>query len=166
MAVIDPRLVARALSEVGTSSFEKFGQSVESKINIDLVEYIDRLLIRSYFYARLAPVDGVISPNSFSAYISQFATHSQVRSRRADQELASYLIRRFDMSYETTEDMEEGIDKDELKKLAELILQVRTAGGYVKQEGEKLAYNDALHILRVFRRRQLEKENSPGSQWG
>jgi hypothetical protein len=36
----------------------------------------------------------------------------------------------------------------------------------VKQEGELLAYNDALHILRVFQKRVEEKELSPANRWG
>jgi hypothetical protein len=97
--------------------FEIHYADVESKIPEELVQYIDRLLIRAYFHARLSPVPGAPIPDSWRAYMSQFANYGDVRNNRGDQELAGYLIRKFGLTYETTNEMLEGLDREELEDL-------------------------------------------------
>ncbi|MDK4739419.1 hypothetical protein PH547_11095 [Rhizobium sp. CNPSo 3464] len=146
--------------------FENHYAAVEHKIPFELVGYIDRILIRAYLYSKLSPAEGIAPPESWRSYIGQFANFGDVRSLRARSQLAGYFTRRFKMTYETTEEMVAGIDQSELEILTERIYETKKASGNVKVEGRLLAYNDALHILRVFRRRVEAKENSPGNQWG
>jgi hypothetical protein len=146
--------------------YENFYRANDRKISVDLVEYIDRLLIRSYFYARLAPADGVAPPKDWRAYVSQFCNYEDVRNNVGDHELADYLIRKFGLAYESTEEMLGGIDADELDTLTNDIQKVREHGGWVKAAGDILAYNDALQVLRVYQRRMDNSENSPGNPFG
>ncbi|WP_152047602.1 hypothetical protein [Aureimonas psammosilenae] len=146
--------------------FENHYGHVESKIPLELVEYIDRLIIRAYLYSRLAPADGIAPPRSWSDYISQFATYNDVRANRAAPELAAYLVRKFKMTYEPNERTSEGIDEEELQRLTDRILEAKQQNGYAKAEREILARNDALHTLRIFRRRLQEDEHSPANRWG
>jgi len=165
-------LTEKTVEEVATHlraqilEFEYHYASVERKIPLELVQYVDRLLIRAYLYSRLAPAEGVVPPKSWVAYISQFATYDNVRAKKAKAELASYLIRKFGMSYESNDETMEGIDRNELEQLAKKIFEAKKQRGYAKVEGELLAYNDALHILRVFRKRIEMKEHSPANKWG
>ncbi len=165
-------LTKKTVEEVATHlraqvlEFENNYGLVERKIPLDLVEYIDRLLIRAYFYARLAPAKGIEPPKSWQAYISQFATYADVRTNDAQVELASYLVRKFRMKYEANDETMKDIDKEELEELAKKIHEAKKSSGYVKREGELLAYNDAVHILRVFHKRIENNETSPGNKWG
>jgi hypothetical protein len=165
-------LTQKTVEEVATHlrrqmfEFENHYERVEHKVTEDLVDYIDRLLIRAYFHARLSPVPGSAIPKSWRAYMSQFANYGDIRSNRGDRELAGYLTRKFGFSYESTKQMEAGIDRDELNDLSKKIQEVRAQAGRVKAEAELLAYNDALHVLRVYKRREERGEESPGNPFG
>lgn len=143
--------------------FEFNYQQVESKITYPLVEYIDRLLIRAYFYSRLAPVDGAAIPPNWRAYMSQFANYGDIRSQRGDQELATYLVNKFGATYESTEEMLDGVDCDELESLTAIIHQAKNK---MQDDDDVLAYNDALHVLRVYTRRRQLNESSPANPFG
>lgn len=146
--------------------FENYYSMLEHRIPLDLVGYIDRLLIRAYLYSKLAPVDGIDPPKGWRSYIGQFANYGDVKSITAKSQLAGYFIRRFSMTYETNEEMQNGIDSEELENLTNRIYQAKIDGGLVKTEGKLLSRNDALHILRVFRKRIEAKESNPGNKWG
>jgi hypothetical protein len=68
-------------------------------MSLELVDYIDRLLIRAYFRAHMAPVPGTRPPKSWRDYIGNFASYGEVRRNRCDRELATYLVRRFDLTF-------------------------------------------------------------------
>lgn len=165
-------LTEKTVEEVATHlraqilEFENHYHNVENRIPLDLVQFIDRILIRSYFYSRLSPAEGVLSPKSWQAYISQYATYADVKANRAQGELASYLVRRFHMAYESNAETINGVDNEELKALAERIHNIKKESGAAKAEGALLAFNDALHILRVFAKRIETKELSPANPWG
>ena len=164
-------LTQKTVEEVATHlraqilEFENHYGPVESKIPIQMIEYIDRLLIRAYFYARLAPVEGASIPKSWNAYISQFANYPDISKNQGDKELAAYLIRKFSMSYEGSDEMLAGIDRDELDGLTAKIHEAKTRRR-ARPEGDVLAYNDALHVLRIFQRRRETGEESPGNPFG
>jgi hypothetical protein len=164
-------LTEKTVEEVATHlrrqifEFENHYQAVESKIPLELVEYIDRLLIRAYFYARLSPAEDAAVPRSWRTYIGQFATYGDIRANKGDQELGAYLTRKFGMSYETATEMLDGVDEGELEELTRKIHEVKSQGRD-RPEGDVLAYNDALHVLRVYRRRQVSGEESPGNPFG
>jgi hypothetical protein len=70
------------------------------------------------------------------------------------------------MTYEGSDETVQGVDKEELMVLARRIHELKRENGSIKAEGELLAYNDALHILRVFAKRTEMKELSPANRWG
>lgn len=161
-------LTEKTVEEVATHlrrqmiEFEFNYASLEGKITYPLVEYIDRLLIRSYFYARLSPVEGASVPENWRAYMSQFANYGDIRHNRGDHELASYLIGKFGLIYEDTETMLKGIADDELEELTAAIHAAKGNRG----DDDVLAYNDALHVLRVYSRRRDDNEQSPANPFG
>lgn len=164
-------LTSKTVEEVATHlrrqifEFENHYEAIEAKIPLELIEYFDRLLIRAYFYSRLAPAEGASMPKSWRAYIGQFASYGDIRANKGDKELGAYLTRKFGMSYETTEEMLDGVDSDELEELTKRIHQMKSQVRD-RPEGDVLAYNDALHVLRVYRRRQTSGEESPGNPFG
>jgi hypothetical protein len=58
--------------------------------------------------------------------------------------------------------MLEGIDQGELEELTKAIHVAKGA----KSEDDVLAYNDALHVLRIYARRARDREESPGNPFG
>ena len=146
--------------------YENYYERNENRITPDIVEHIDRILIRSYFYAKLLPVEGVRPPKNWFSYVSQFCNFADVRNNRGDKELADYLMQKFGLSYETTEESERGIDTEELSSLSANIQKARERGGKSKDTNNILAHNDALQVLRVYNRRRDGNENSPGNPFG
>jgi hypothetical protein len=138
----------------------------ENKITLDVVEYIDRILIRSYFYARLAPLSSMNLPAGWRSYIEQFGSYASIRADRGNDDLARYLVRKFGLNYESAIDMKVGIEESEILALADEILRVRSESRRPKGSAEVLAYNDALHVLRVYQRRKIDGENSPKNPFG
>ena len=155
-------LTEKTVDEVATHirrqiyEFENMYAATEHHVKFNVVEYIDRILIRAYFYAKLIPEEGVLRPQNWRSYISQFCNYADVKGNNGDHELGDYLIRKFDLVYESTDDMEKSIDKLEIEQLSDDIEKVRERAGKVKRHAKTLAYNDALQVLRVYQRR-LEK---------
>lgn len=164
-------LTEKCVEEVATHlrrqifEYENHYEAVDEKMPLEWIEYIDRLLIRAYFHSRLSNAGHVQPPKSWRAYIEQFASYKDIRANQGDKELGGYLIRKFDMSYESVQEMLNGIDNDELEHLTKKIHEVKQRSKN-RPEGDVLAYNDALHVLRVYKRRIVCGEESPGNPFG
>lgn len=165
-------LTQKVVEEVATHlraqmiEFEINYSFIESKMNVDLIEYIDRILIRTYFYAKLTPADEIKGPESWRAFMDQFANYGAIRTNNGDPQLAAYMLRKFGMVYESTEEMLKEVDLEELEELTKTISVARSQGRHAPSDDDILAYNDALHILRVFQRRRETNEESPGNPFG
>lgn len=144
--------------------YENHYLHIESMINLNVAEHIDRELIKSYFFARLDPIDGQKVPSSWRDFIEQFASYHNLMADRADEELARYLTGKFGFEYESAETMVVGIEKGEIEALASEILRVR--GNSARPKADILAYNDALQVLRIYQRRRINGEASPGNPFG
>ncbi|MES2986607.1 MAG: hypothetical protein V4808_01750 [Pseudomonadota bacterium] len=166
--ILSEKTVEEAATHIRRQIFEYENayEANDSKITVELVEYIDRLLIRAYFYSNLCPVGGIAPPKNWRAYVSQFCNYGDVRENKGDHELADYLMRKFGFTYESTAVIEKGIDKQQVNELAADIQAVRERGGRVRAAGGILAYNDALQVLRIYNRRSEYSETSPGNPFG
>lgn len=146
--------------------FESVYARIEGRLNVDLVEYIDRVLIRSYFYARLAPIPGIKAPTGFRSYVENFASYADIKADRGDKELARYLIAKFDFVYETVEEMQEGIDMAEVDALTEVIKTERGGQSRKTDATELLAANDALQVFTIYAKQFKNREGSPANPFG
>lgn len=145
--------------------FEINYQDIEHTITEALVQYIDRLIIRAYFYSKINPIEGTNPPDNWRDYMAQFADYSSIRNNRGDRDLGIYLVNRFKLEYEDTETMLEGISENELEELTASIHRTKTAGD-LNNTDDILAYNDALQVLRVYQKRKIDRENSPVNPFG
>ncbi len=146
--------------------FRNVYENNENRMTLELVEYVSRLLIRSYFYSKLAPADGVKPPSSWRAYIGTFCNFGDILSNRGDTELANYLISKLGFSYEATADTSIGIDQEEMTALTASIRVAKQGGGVAKDADELLAEHDAMQVLRIYARRAQDREESPGNPFG
>lgn len=165
-------LTEKAVEELATHiraqifEFEAVYAHIESQLNVEMVEYIDRILIRSYFYARLAPMPGIKAPAGFRSYIENFASYADIKGDRGDEELARYLIAKFGFDYETSEEMREGVDMAEVDALAEVIKTARVDRSRTSDAAEVLAANDALQVFTIYAKRLKNREGSPANPFG
>jgi hypothetical protein len=164
-------LTSKAVEEVGSHlrrqilEYEYHYWEGDRFVRVEDVRLIDRLLIRSYFYAKLAPVPGQKKPRSFRDYVNQFADYGAIRAQKGWDDLSAFLCAKFDLVFEDEGEMMRGVDKDELAELTDQIHVEKNREDQVKKD-KVLAYNDALHVLRVYGRRQENGETNPKSPFG
>jgi hypothetical protein len=62
--------------------------------------------------------------------------------------------------------MRVGIEESDIEGLAAEIVRIRSESGRPRESAGVLAYNDALQVLRVYRRRENDGESSPTNPFG
>jgi hypothetical protein len=163
-------LAAPALEEVHTHlratilEFEKHYAPIESLVTEDLLQQVDRILIRAFFYAKHSINVSRRAPPNWKGYIGQFCSYDKVRNRRGREELQAYLCSKFGLDFETNEDMRRSIDRDDLKALMNSIVKERSARNNLNEQ--KLALNDALHVMRVLSRRHSSQDIGAANVFG
>lgn len=147
--------------------FQNFYQDNEDAFQEQGIEYIDRILIRTYFYAKHNLTLGNKRPATWRSFIEQFASYDDICKGRADNSLAQYLVEKFGFEYENEIQLSEGLEDDEITALADEILTVRESKGMKLSEARQvLATNDAIQILKIYKRRLLQNEGSPANPFG
>jgi len=120
----------------------------------------DRILIRAYFYSKIAPPAPSLGVKSWSQFVNQFLPYTEIRTAEARIALRTYLREKFGLRSETKSDLEEAINKDDLNKLTRKLLN-----SGIKDKRE-LAINDAAHILLVYSLRSEAREVAKASPVG
>ncbi|WP_284316481.1 hypothetical protein [Labrys miyagiensis] len=149
-----------------TLEFEHFYSDIEIYIDEDFIPLIDRILIRAYFYARLGINTGKKAPAGWKSYVGQFCNHDDVRRKRNREGLRLYLCDRFGFEFEAKDLILKSVDRDDLSKLTFAIVAAREGRFSKGVQATKLAYNDALHMLRVGARRREDGDNSAPNPFG
>lgn len=147
--------------------YENFYKEIEGSVDINFVPIIDRILIRSYFYAKLSPEISHSPPKGWISYISQFCNYAEIRRRRGQESLRMYLCDKFGLEFEPKENMLKTIDRSDLSKLTFAISAERDSNLFRKKmRSNVLAYNDALHVLRIYSKRMEIGDNIAPNQFG
>lgn len=161
-------LTEKALEEVISHiratdlEFRNFYQGIETSINREFARHIDRILIRAYFYARLDSEPKRIVPNEWTGYIALFCTYSDLHSEAGKDSLRRYLCEEFGFSFESSDEMLNGVKEGELEELKSRIVEARKETYRDKEKEELLAYNDALQVLRIYaKRKELGETRKP-----
>jgi len=129
----------------------------EENIEIDVIKHSDRILIRSYFYAKKEN-----KINSWNNYIDQFLSIKYIEKslNQGIDDLRRYLISEYNLVFVSNEDLEKYCNSDEVQQLFNIINDDN-----IKQN-EELAYNTALQIHSVYGFRKHYKEISNVSEFG
>lgn len=133
--------------------------SREHYMNAEMARHIDHILVRSYFYARSR--DYGRRPKGWRDYVNQFADYEEI-VHQGKESMREYLCKRYNLVFESREEMEAGIDAGELDELAEVVLAVKK----YRPQDAFLARNDALQVLRIYRRRQELGDRSGANPFG
>jgi hypothetical protein len=131
---------------------------VESKVDLVVASQAPRILIRSYFYAKLAPVDGKQRFKGWSSYIDQFCVYRSLRTTEGKDSLRGYLCRKYGFKFQDRESVSKEVDRGELEKLKQRFLPLK--------QREEMALNDALMVLLVYARRKAAGERYNGNPYG
>ena len=137
---------------------------MEPYVDMALARHIDRILIRSYFYARH---DDTVrkKPAGWASYVGMFCTYQALHTEAGNDSLRRYLCEEFGFTYEFSSEMLVGVDKEELEILKNKLFEIRS-GGRRKDQEETLSYNDALQVLRVYAKRRALGETTKANPFG
>jgi len=139
---------------------------MEPHVTLDIARHIDRILIRSYFYARLGEGNMGKKPNGWRSYLGQFCEYRKLHSNLGRESLKEYLCTLFDLDFESTETLEADIDNRELDALTDKIKSVKFFNNHSDPKNELLARNDALQVLRIYQKRKESGETKRRGPYG
>ncbi|MFM0097512.1 hypothetical protein PQQ87_17995 [Paraburkholderia nemoris] len=127
--------------------FQNHFSEREPFLTRELISHSDRILIRTYFYAKF---EGKV--NGWKKFISSFADHSKIRTAEGREQLKSYLINQFNLEFLDNQELTAGVKVEDVDKLAKSFIE----SGF--KDREDLAKNDAImvHSVYAFRRRHSE----------
>jgi hypothetical protein len=139
--------------------FQNLYQPVEGSVNPTIAQNADKILIRSYFYARHSPPSGAGGPASWQQFMNQFLTYADIeRGAKARDQLRRYLVNQFGLLYVSRSDLLGVCDPSEVAELARALAPFKPK--------TSLAENDALMALAIYGRRKREGEQSEISEYG
>ena len=152
-------LTEAALEEVhshleGTDwEFQNYFMTIEPFVTKELVRHTPKILIRSYFYARIDPLLDE-RPAGWRSFIDQMCNYEDLHSQRGRKQLQTYLQVKFGMEFVSHADLSQLADEGEVEKLARRIRP--------DKKDEVLAVNDARQILAVYgNRKKIGEEHKP-----
>lgn len=138
--------------------FKSFMSSIEDSITLDIARNDPKILVRSYFYARLQPDEHVGNPRSWDLYIGQFCDYGELHRLSGKESIRKYLQATFSMDYVARSQLEEHIVPKALEALSAKLEDAK--------KSKNLATNDALMALAVYAIRDLRKETAEVSEFG
>ena len=135
--------------------FFNYFSEMEQYITGEVARNSNKILIRSYFYAKQERKIG-----NWQAYIEQFMTFNNVYNDKGREELRKYLLVEYKLNFISNDELESLCNLDKVKSLAEEMMSSNI------KENEKLAYNTALLVHGVYGLRQKNNEVSSVSEYG
>lgn len=157
-------LTEPALDEVWThiistdTEFSAEFSAIENKIDLTIASQAQRILIRSYFYTKLAPSDSSTKIKGWTTYLDQFCNYRSLRTSEGKDSLREYLCRKYGLEFEDFDFMLEQVDLDKLDEITKRFLPMK--------KKEVMAKADALIVLFVYARRRANRERYSGNPYG
>ena len=134
--------------------FDNDFRDTERYVGLDLVRHSSKILIRAYFYTKLAPITDIEGPTCWENFIDQICDYSALQRSKGGDQIRKYLMERFALRYVTTEELERSLSQGEVESLADRLVKVRV------EKTRVLAVNDAKMVLAVYaKRRELGEEH-------
>lgn len=142
-------------THIRASCFEFVNNFVEIEpyITREIAAESDKVLIRTYFYAKEA--GRVVGWKSF---VNQFVDYEAIMANRGMDELKGYLLNQFNMEYLDIGELSDCVNIDEVNRLAERLKEFK--------KKDELAYNDALMVCAIYGQRKKFKETNVQSEYG
>lgn len=135
--------------------FRNYFADIESHITREIARNSNKILIRSYFYAK---EEGHVT--RWNAYLGQFISYGNIERSEGREELRKYLMAEYGLSFTENAELETVTDETKVSALADALLACDD------KENEALAYNTALLAYGIFGLRRKFKETSSASEYG
>ncbi len=135
--------------------FINYFQAMEPHITREIARNSDKILIRSYFYAK---EEGRVK--SWKTYLDQFMTYNNVNTNEGRDELKKYLLAEFNLRYMENDELESVCNTKNVMSLSEAML------ANDDKKNKQLAYNTALLVHGVYGLRKKYNETGSVSEYG
>lgn len=139
--------------------FQNYFAAAEPFVTLEIARNAPKMLVRSYFYARLSPAEGVGGPRNWGEFIHQVCDMNALHSMQGREQIREYLIEKFGLEYVTTEELTQYSKKGEIEELADA-LELQRTGPRV------LAVNDVRMAVGVYDKRREMGEERHGNPYG
>jgi hypothetical protein len=130
--------------------FKNYYASREAFITPAIAAQGDRILIRTYFYAKML----LKKVSGWKAFLDRFVDPDEVaaKSDKGEAQLQAYLSKTYELQVMSREECIAGVDVNELRSLADELQKRDPARNIL------LAENDALMVLMVYSQRRRNHE--------
>ncbi len=135
--------------------FINYFSEVEPHITCEIARNSNKILIRSYFYAKQ---EGVVT--SWKSFLGQFVTYSNIVRPEGREELRNYLLSEYGLSFVENDELESVSSESAVKLLANAML------ANDDKKNESLAYNTALQVHGIYGLRSKNKETTTSTEYG
>jgi hypothetical protein len=129
-------------------------QPRESYLTVDLIRESSQIFIRTYYHAKIEGYS-----KSWSNFIGEFITYSQLHTASGREEFKTYITQQFGMEYISSDDLYSKTSHNDVSNLADQILSI-------KQGSQSLADAISLTINSVYGQRRANKEFSTFPEYG
>ena len=132
-------------------------RETEICVTNEIARHANKMLIRTYFYAKNSPVDGEHIPRGWRSFIGQLCDYTNLHKPHGFR-IKMYLAEKFGMMFESGVDLARLCDEDEVQELAAKLLPLK--------KEEILALNDARQVLAVYGKRRALNEHAKANPYG
>jgi hypothetical protein len=140
------------------AEFRHYFEAVEYHVDQHMARNASKIMIRSYFYARLDSRPAERRPTSWPGFVGQFCPYNDLYKPEAEEHLRRYLSSSFNMRSESSAELLKLVSYEEVNNLAGRLSD--------SKPDARLAWNDALMALTVYGRRARRREDSKVSEFG
>ena len=138
--------------------YQDYFQQVEAHIDKEIARHASKILLRAYFHARLEPLSEQ-PPKGWRMFIEQICSYDNLnRASISRDQIKNYLIEKFGFEYMDETDMKNVVDDEEAEQLANQIKPIKS--------DDILAHNDARHILAIYGKRTMLREDHKPNPYG
>ena len=81
------------------TEFRNDFENIERYVSIDVARHSPKILIRTYFYARLKPLEGIDGPKGWRSFVDQICDYDLLNEPRGFDQVKKYLVERFSLQF-------------------------------------------------------------------
>lgn len=144
--------------EVSDNEYNHWYREIDQYMKPEIAQQSSRIIIRSYFYAKLDPASHHSFSKSWGAYLGNFLEYQEIRSEKGKLQLSKYLQSKFKMSYQSRDDLLALCNTEEVNELAKSLEN--------SKKKKVLAENDALLVYSIYGSRVKCNETHSASIFG
>ena len=110
--VLTEPVLEEIFTHLGAADYEYTNHYAEQEpyLTLDLAQACSRLLIRTYLYAKMQPIEGVHGPRGWKSFMDSFLPYVQLHRPEGKNALKHYLLEQYRMEFNSNDDLEKLVE--------------------------------------------------------